>query len=118
MTNADRECNSPDAIPRHADHPISLTKGSESVRNNAETGFAGALGPKPGTQAPATQREAGAIRAIFARAPKHLASIRPHAQWQSKVPCLPGRGIDALGRFRPRKAACRLNFTAKPPSSG
>jgi hypothetical protein len=54
MTNADRECNSPDAILRHVDHPISLAKDSESVRNNAETGFAGHLGPQPGTQAPAT----------------------------------------------------------------
>ena len=35
MPNADRECNSPRAIRCHADNPISLTNGSESVGNNA-----------------------------------------------------------------------------------
>ena len=35
MPNADRDCNSPRAVRCRADNPISLTNGSESVRNNA-----------------------------------------------------------------------------------
>jgi hypothetical protein len=104
MTNADRECNSPDAIRRHADNPISLTKGSESVRNNAETGFAGALGPKPGTQAPATQREAGGDSSYFRASFQTPRVNSPTANRNRRSVGLPGRDIDAPGRFRPRKA--------------
>ena len=92
MTNADRECNSPDAIPRHADHPISLTKGSESVRNNAETGFASPLGPMLGTQGPTTQRKCGGDSSYFRASIHTSSSIRPHAQSQSKVPWLAWTG--------------------------
>ena len=118
MTNADRECNSPDAIRHHVDHPISLTKGSESVRNNVETGLAGHLGPSREPKLPATQREAGAIRAIFARASKTARVNSPHAQSQSKVPWLTWTGHRRSRRVPLPEGACRLNFTAKAPSSG
>jgi hypothetical protein len=118
MPNADRECNSPRAIRCHADHPISLTKGSESVRNNAETAFAGPLGPIPGTQGPTTQPKRGGDSSYFRASLQTSRVNSSHAPSQSKVTGLPGRGIGAPGGFRSRKGACRLNFTAKAPSSG
>ena len=74
MPNADRECNSPRAIRRHTDNPISSTKGSESVRNNVETGFASPLGPMLGTQGPATQRKRGGDSSYF-RAGIHTSPV-------------------------------------------
>ena len=104
MTNADRECNSPDAIRRHADHPISLIKGSESVRNNAETRFGGPLGPHAGTQGPATQRKCGGDSSYFRANLQTFPVNSPTANRNRRSVGLPGRDIDAPGRFRPRKA--------------
>ena len=43
MTNADRECNSPDAIWCREDHPILFTNGSKTARNRAQAVFAAAF---------------------------------------------------------------------------
>jgi len=118
MTNADRECNSPDAIRRHADHPISLPKGSESVRNNAETGFRCPLGPMLGTQGPTTQRKCGGRFELFSSEPPNVSRQFAHGQSQSKVRWLAWTGHRRSRQVPPPKGACRLNFTAKPPSSG
>jgi hypothetical protein len=104
MTNADRECNSPDAIRRHADHPISLTKGSESVRNNAETGFAGALGPMQEPKVPPLSVNAGAIRAIFERTSKRFPSIRPRPiAIEGPLACLDGTSTLPAGSAPERR---------------
>jgi hypothetical protein len=104
MTNADRECNSPDAILRHADRPISLTKGSESVRNNAETGFAGHLCLQPGTQGPATRPERGGDSSYFRASLQTSRVNSSHAHRSRRSLGLPRRGIGAPGGFRYRKA--------------
>jgi hypothetical protein len=118
MPNADRECNSPRAIRRHTDNPISSTKGSESVRNNAEKGFAGPLGPMLGTQGPATQRKRGGDSSYF-RASLHTSPVNsPPRSIAIEGPLARLDGASTLpAGSAPRKAACRLNFTAKPPSS-
>jgi hypothetical protein len=92
MPNADRECNSPRAIRCAADNPISLTKGSESVRNNAETGFAGPLGPEPGTQGRATQRNAGRFERFSSERPNISRQFAPPRPIAIKAPlaCLDG----------------------------
>jgi hypothetical protein len=104
MTNADRECNSPDAILRHADHPISLTKGRESVRNNAETGFAGHLGSRREPNLPPPSVTRGRF-GLFSREPQNvLRQFAPTPDHNRRSLGLPGRGIDAPGGFRSRKA--------------
>jgi hypothetical protein len=119
MPNADRECNSPRAIRLHADNPIFITKRERIGPKQRRNGVCQPLRPpRPGTQGPATQRNAGAIRAIFGRAFKRLPSVRPHAQSQSKAPWLAWTGHRRSGRVPLPEGACRLNFTAKPPSSG
>jgi hypothetical protein len=99
MPNADRECNSPHAIRCHADNPISLTNGSELVRNNAQTGFAGSLKPTPGTQDQAASVTRGRFEPFFGRA-FHFDSSRAQ-QSQSKVLWLASTGHRRPAGFQP-----------------
>ena len=110
MPNADRECNSLRAIRRHADNPISSTKGSESVRNNVETGFASPLGPVLGTQGPATQRKRGGDSSYFRASIHTSSSIRPHAQSQSKVPWLAWTGHRRSRQVPPPEGRLPIEF--------
>src|SRR4051794_1259952 len=91
--------------PRHADNPISLTKGSESVRNHAETGFASPLGPMLGTQGPATQRKCGGDSSYF-RAGIHTSPVnsspRPIAI-EGPLACLDGASALPAGSAPERR---------------
>ena len=64
MPNADRECNSPRAVRCHADHPISLTNGTNRSETTPKRGLSSPQAPRlePKIRLPARR---GAIRAIF-----------------------------------------------------
>src|SRR6185436_11301967 len=62
MPNADRECNSPRAIRRHADDPISVTIGANRFETTPKRGLS-ALLPTSGTQ----DQAAGAMRGDSSR---------------------------------------------------
>jgi hypothetical protein len=76
MPNADRECNSPRAIRCRADNPISLTNGSESVRNTPKRGLS-ARKPNPGTQGQAARVTRGDSEPFFEPAADIPLPIRP-----------------------------------------
>ena len=64
MPNADRECNSPRAVQCHADHPISLTNGTNRSETTPKRGLSSPQAPRlePKIRLPARR---GAIRVIF-----------------------------------------------------
>ena len=113
MPNADRECNSPDAVQCHADNPVSGTMAA----NRTETTPKRALSAPPG---PCSGPDAGPPAQRWAIRPFSGASSLP--QPQSMDPGRPRRisppgAVPSSGTDVP-PGVCRLNFVAKAPSSG
>jgi hypothetical protein len=119
----------PRIIKNHRGNPFFLTKGCESARNNAETALFGRLAPPPGTRPRIPGQAAMVSRSDsshFSNQPVRVpfnSSRRTGSQSNVAHHSTKARG----GRrgFRPtrspaswRAAPDRLNFVAKPPSSG
>jgi hypothetical protein len=84
---------------------FSLPKGSESVRNNAETGFASRLGPpgrEPKVPPPSVTR--GRFELFSGERSNVSRQFAPTLNRNRRPLGLPGRGIGAPGGFRSRKA--------------
>jgi len=123
MPNADRECNSPRAIRCHADDPISVTIGANRSETTPKRGCRPfCLRREPKIRPPA---RCGAIRAVFRTSCRQRPlSIAPRAAIAIEVPCdgflaaSTSQGVPGPPGLRRPDDACRLNFAAKPPSSG
>ena len=119
MPNADRECNSPRAIRCHADKSDFINNWGRIGPKQRLNGVCRPALPEPKIGPPARRR---AIRAIFSNQhPNVPCQFVPHA-------AIEGPWLASTGRRHscgvpppcPDDAAdiCRLNFAAKPPSSG